>query len=110
MSVPKPLSESNQTSSSSKIRVIAIRRVGKGPVRIIADIGLGPSLIIKELKIIQQPGQRAWVSPPQYEWQGTDGGRHFAPLVELSGTLKARVEQAILQMYGRSSEEGSTHV
>jgi hypothetical protein len=59
MNVSKSASENNQTSSSTKIQVLAIRRIDKGAVRAIADVGLGPSLTLKEFKIVQQPGQRA---------------------------------------------------
>jgi hypothetical protein len=53
MSVSKPTSENNHTSSSTKIGVIANRHINKGTVRAIADIGLGASLILKEFKVIQ---------------------------------------------------------
>jgi hypothetical protein len=62
MSVSKSTSEHNRTPSSAKIEVIAIRRIDKGTVRTIADVGLGLSLTLKEFKVIQQPGQLAWVS------------------------------------------------
>ena len=108
MSISKPVLERNQTAASTMMRVIAIRGVNKGTVRTVVDVGLGASLIIKEFKVIQQPGQKAWVSPPSREWQGTGGKRHFAPLVELMGSLKPRGEQAILGAW--AAEEESAHV
>ena len=52
MNVSKSASEHNQTSSATKIQVIAIRRIDKGTVQAITDVGLGPSLALKEFKVI----------------------------------------------------------
>jgi DNA-binding cell septation regulator SpoVG len=76
--------------------VTALRRVSRGNLQGFADVAFGTFLIIRDFRIVRQPGQRPWVSPPTREWQGEDGKRHFAPLVELSGDLKGRVEQAVL--------------
>jgi DNA-binding cell septation regulator SpoVG len=108
MNVSESASENNHTSSSTKIGVIASRHINKGTIRAIADIGLGASLTLKEFKVIQQLGQRAWASPPSREWQGTDGKRRFTSLVELTGFLKSQVEQAILEAWERS-EGGHAH-
>jgi hypothetical protein len=105
MSVSKPTSENNHTSSSTTIRVIAIRGIDEGIVRAVAHIGLGASLIPNEFKVIQQPAQRAWASPLSWEWQGTYGKRHFTSLVESTGSVKKRVEQAILEAWERSEGE-----
>jgi hypothetical protein len=56
----------------------------------------------------QQRGQWVWMSPPSREWQGTDGERHFTSLVELTGSLEKRVEEAILEAWERS-EGGRVH-
>lgn len=108
MNVAKSTSENNHTSSSAKIQLIALRRIDQGTVRTIADFGLGPSLTLKAFQVIPQPGQRARVSPPSREWQGTDGTRHFAPLVESSGSPKKRVEQPMLGARERSGR-GHAH-
>jgi DNA-binding cell septation regulator SpoVG len=89
--------------------VITIRLIDKGTVCAIADVGLGPWLVIKDFKIIEQPGQRGWVSPPSRDWQGTDGKRHFASVVKLTSSLRKWVEQAILEAWERS-EGGRAHV
>jgi DNA-binding cell septation regulator SpoVG len=83
---------------------LAIHRVEKAALRAFADVALGLSIIIYGFRLVQQPGQRAWVSSPQREWVGDDGKHHYAPIVELSGALKTRVEQAILQAW--EAEEG----
>jgi DNA-binding cell septation regulator SpoVG len=101
VTVSNATEDRNHAVPLAKIRVLSIRDINKGAVRAVADIGLGPLLIIKEFNIIQQPGQRVWVSLPSREWQGDDGKRRFAPLVELTGSLTQRIEQAILQAWER---------
>jgi hypothetical protein len=108
MNVPNSEAENNDTASSTKIPVITIRRADTGTVRTIEDVGVGPSLTPKECKVIQQPGQWAWVNPPSREWQGSDGKRHFSLLVELIGSLRKRVDQAIVEAWERS-KRGRTH-
>ena len=34
---------------------------------------------------------------PQEKWEGRDGQAHYVALVELAGSLKTRVEAAVLQ-------------
>jgi DNA-binding cell septation regulator SpoVG len=92
MNLSNPTQESKQTA----IRVITIRPVNKGSLRVTADISLGPSLMIREFRVIQQGRQRAWVSPRAREWKDEAGKRRFEPLIELTGGLKGRVEAAIL--------------
>jgi hypothetical protein len=85
MNVPKSEAGHNHTSSPTNSHVIAIRHTDKGTIRGIADVGRGPSAILKEFPGIQQPGQRASVSPRSRAWQGTEGKQDSVPLVELSG-------------------------
>jgi hypothetical protein len=51
MNVSESASENNHASSSTKIRVIAIRHMNKGTVRAIAEAGLRPSLTLNELRV-----------------------------------------------------------
>jgi DNA-binding cell septation regulator SpoVG len=79
------------------IQVVELVAMTKGNLKAMASVRIGPSLLVRKCRVIQQPGQRAWVSMPQERWDGHDGKPHYTALVELSGTLRARVEQAILQ-------------
>jgi DNA-binding cell septation regulator SpoVG len=84
-------------TAPSRIEVLAVSAVSAGNLKGFASVRIGPSLVIHKARIIQQPGQRAWVSMPQEKWAGGDGQPHYTALVELTGTLKARVEAAILE-------------
>jgi DNA-binding cell septation regulator SpoVG len=85
------------TATAAAIEVLAVSAVSAGSLRAFASVRIGPSLVVRKVRIIQQPGQRAWVSMPQERWDGADGQPRYTALVELSGTLRDRVTAAILQ-------------
>jgi DNA-binding cell septation regulator SpoVG len=85
------------TPRPATIEVLDLTALDKGNLKAMASVRIGPSLVVHKCRVIQQPGQRAWVSMPQEQWQGRDGQPHYTALVELSGDLRRRVEQAVLQ-------------
>jgi DNA-binding cell septation regulator SpoVG len=89
------------SSKPSTIQVVEVTAIGKGNLKAMASVRIGPSLIVHKCRIIQQPGQHAWVSMPQEAWTGSDGKAHYTALVELTGDLRTRVEQAILEAVQR---------
>ena len=90
---------------NSDVVVLTVTPVARGNLRGFADIR-GGDLVIKDLRIIQQPNQRAWVSAPQREWLTPDGQRHYAPLVEFGPALKVVIESAVLQAWREVKPHG----
>jgi hypothetical protein len=90
-------------SNPPKIRIVRVRAVDRGNLKGFADVQLG-GVLVRDFRIIQQAGHRPWVSPPQRSWEGDDGKPYYAAIVELSDTLKPRVERAILAAW--QAEEG----
>jgi DNA-binding cell septation regulator SpoVG len=86
-------------AGKATLRVLALRRVERGTLKASADVALGQNLTLYDLRVIQQPGQRAWVSPPQREWTDAQGQRRYTPLVDLRGDLRIRIERAVLAAY-----------
>jgi DNA-binding cell septation regulator SpoVG len=84
------------STKPSSIQVVELTAIAKGNLKAMASVRIGPSLTLHKCRVIQQPGQRAWVSMPQEAWTGNDGKPHYTALVELLGDLRSRVEQAIL--------------
>jgi DNA-binding cell septation regulator SpoVG len=82
--------------SPASIEILAVSAVSAGSLRAFASVQIGPALTVHKLRIIQQAGQRAWVSPPQETWTDREGQTKYTALVELSGSLKTRVEVAVL--------------
>jgi DNA-binding cell septation regulator SpoVG len=84
--------------TAAPIEIIALSAlVSAGNLKAMASVRIGPSLFVHKCRVIQQPGQRAWVSMPQERWEDREGKPQYTPLVVLTGSLKARVEAAILQ-------------
>lgn len=84
------------------VEVISLDFVEKGNLKAFADVKIGKSLRIFGFRIVQQPNQKAWVSPPQRTYEGKDGQPKYAPICELSGELKAEVEHAILAAWAQT--------
>jgi DNA-binding cell septation regulator SpoVG len=83
--------------SKYQVHVFDMQRFSdKGNLKAFADVKVGKSLKIMGMRVIQQPNQKAYVSPPQRTWQDKNGITKYAPMVELSGELKAEVEAAVL--------------
>lgn len=79
------------------IEVFEIKPVRRGSLKAFATVRLGEDLTIFNFRIIQQPGQRAYVHCPQLEYIDGFGARKYFPVVKLSPELKEKVESAILE-------------
>lgn len=75
-----------------RIQVLSIRPIDKGNLKAFAEIQLGETLIISGCRIIQQPGQRAYVAFPQNE----ANGKYYAVVTAVDKRFKEAVEQKIL--------------
>jgi DNA-binding cell septation regulator SpoVG len=85
------------TATAAAIEVLTISALASaGNLKALVSVRIGPSLVVHKCRVIQQPGQRAWVSMPQERWDGADGQPRYTALVELSGGLRDRVATAIL--------------
>lgn len=80
-----------------EISVVRIRPVAdQGNLRAFVDLQIG-QLILRSLRIIQQAGQRAWVSLPQV----VDAEGHYRPVVRCDDeALKARIRDIVLRAWG----------
>ena len=82
------------------ITVDKIRKLdGSGNLRAFVSVTIGGTLTIHSLRIIQQPGQKAWVSLPQREWTTPQEETRFAPLIELPEKVKNAIEAAVLNAW-----------
>lgn len=84
---------------AKRVEVFDMQRFEKGNLKALADVRLGRSIRVYGFRVIQQPEQKAWVSPPQRSWEGQDGKTKWAPIVELTGDLKDEVDQAVLEAF-----------
>lgn len=77
-----------------KIHIEKIMPIPSGNLKAFVSIRIGP-LTMHDWRIIQQPNQRAYVSPPQVEFQGADGRKRFKPLLECP-QWKDEIQNAVL--------------
>ena len=72
---------------------------GSGSLKAFASVNIGGKLKIHSCRIVQQPGQAAWVSLPQREWVDQHGQKRFAPLIELPDKVKNAIQEAVLNTW-----------
>ena len=79
------------------IEVLDIRPVNQKALQAYVILRVG-GITIHDMRIIQQPDQKAWVGAPQqvYEKKGSDK-KHYKSFVEFTDSLKQRVDTIILE-------------
>ena len=79
--------------SGPTVTVLELRRANEGNLKAFCSVKLDCGLTICAVRVIQQPGQRAFVSGPQQK--GEKGNWH--PLVKLGSELRGIIETVVLQ-------------
>ena len=69
-----------------------------GNLRAMATVRIGP-LTVHGVRVIQQPGQKAWISLPQRQ---DESGRYFPVITTDDDHLKNTIRDKVLAMYGDS--------
>jgi DNA-binding cell septation regulator SpoVG len=93
--------------SNGNIKVVEMKSMnGDRPLKAFATVQIN-DWVIYDWRIIQQPGQRAWVSVPQVSWKDNDGKVKYKALLSIPGELKQRIEVAILSAWEK--EKGNAH-
>ena len=89
------------------MKVIEVRLTnGDKPTKGFADLELENGLVIRDIKVIQQPGQRAWVAMPQASWKDpSDGQIKYRILVTAPPPLKGEIDACILSAWSRVKQE-----
>ena len=90
------------------MKVIEVRLTnGDKPTKAFADLEFEENgLVIKDIKIIQQPGLRAWVAMPQVSWKDPgDGQIKYRILITAPPPLKGEIDACILSAWSRVKQE-----
>ena len=80
-----------------EIRVLKVKKIEKGALQAFVDVEIG-EVHIKGFRVVQQPGQSAWVSVPQTE-QVKNGTKRYFSLIELPNDLKRKVQDVVLEAW-----------
>lgn len=87
-----------------EIKVLKIRLQSNGkPLKAFVDIEFH-GLEIRDFRVIQNPGDRAYVAVPQTSWRGQGGKIQYKTLIAMSDELKWKVESSILAGYQKAEE------
>lgn len=82
------------------VRVTRIKPVvGKGNLKAFIDIVIGDYISIHGCRVIQQEGQRPWVSMPQSEHVKDGQKKYYTVIKILDKRLKHDIHEAILAAY-----------
>lgn len=78
---------------STEIKILRVERLNRGSnLKALVDVKIGDITII-DCRVVQQPGQRAYLSGPQ---KPLDDG-HWAPIVKMTTSLRERVQEVVLK-------------
>jgi len=83
------------------IQVSKIKKVDVGNLKGFASVDID-GITIHDFRIVQQTGQKAWVSAPQTAWKDNDGKTHYKNLVELQKELKEQVSAKVLEEWTKN--------
>ena len=87
------------------LKVLQIRHSkNNSPLKAFADV-LVSDIEIRDFRIIQHPGDKAYVAVPQTSWRGQGGKIQYKTLITMSDELKWQIESAILAEYQRAKEK-----
>ncbi len=87
-------------SMDTPITILRVSPVsGHGNLRAFAQVRVG-DIIIVDCRLIQQPGQVAYLTGPQKE----ESGRWW-PLVKMTPALRERVQAAVLAKWQQQNKE-----
>lgn len=78
-------------------RVVELKPIpGCGNLRAFATIQVGP-LLIRRIRVVQKPGQTAWISPPTETWDDPETGKKcYLPVLEFPAEWKNALSKTIL--------------
>jgi hypothetical protein len=85
--------------------VLELRPVDRGTsLKAFADVRIGP-IVIRGLKVVQQPGKEPWIGLPQVPGRAkADGsGAGWYPIIEIRRPLLDRVSEAVIEAWRENS-------
>ena len=98
----KVQAQREERENENVVKVESIKPIsGAGNLQAFANIIIADKLRISDVRVIQQPGQKPWVSMPSRAYE-KDGQRKWASIVELiDETLKKTVSDAVLAEFAK---------
>lgn len=88
-----------------KIIEIRIQENDNKALRAFCDIELN-GIIVRDLRVIKDPGKRDWIASPQASWKDkTTGTIKYKTLITFPDEMKGELDLLILSAYHREMEK-----
>ncbi len=81
--------------NNSPIEVVEIKKVDGGRLRAYVTVKVDDWLI-HDWRIVQKPGEAAWVSCPETTWRGSNGKIYYRQLLTIPAEMMQRITLKIL--------------
>lgn len=89
------------------MKILSIRNRTDGrTLKALCDIELDDGITVRDLRILQHPGERVFVVGPQASWKDPDTGQiKYKTLITFPNQLKQEVEMLLLSEWKRELEK-----
>ena len=93
-----------------KIKILEFKFLDNGrPLKAFVDVEVN-GWVIREFRVVQQNGQRAFVSPPQVSWKNPETGEiKYKTVLTIPPGQKQRIDTEILHAYQKELEKKNVH-
>ena len=78
----------------------------QGSLRAFVAVTLSGRLTIRDLRLIEQEGQRPWCSMPTKDWTDPQGKRRYRTLIDLPDAWMQAVQSAVLAAWENYQRDG----
>src|SRR5687768_11954600 len=95
--------ESKQLNWAAGIQVKRIRMLGKGNLKAVVDVQVGPFLI-RGLRIVEDGIVGPWVAWPQDRFKNGEGLWRYVDIVQPNREVSEAVSKAILKVWSESCQ------
>jgi hypothetical protein len=92
---------------NTAIEVTELKTVNGGNVKAYVSVRVG-DWEIHNFRIIQKPGQVAWIQAPETTWKGQNGKIYYRQLLTLPAEMMQRITVRILSRWEEENLNGST--
>ncbi len=81
------------------MQITAFRIINAGNLKAAASVMVGKTLV-HDFQVVQQPGQKPYVSPPKKEWMDASGKKQYGkPLIEFPDPIFQELQTLVLARY-----------
>jgi len=93
-------------SLGNNIEILSIKPSNSaGSIRAFVDIRID-RLIVRNCKVIQQAGQRAWVAPPSQEYMTKAGTKKYTNIIEMDEPFQRELSRIVLAAWESEARRG----